>query len=388
MTNPASYNLSLSFPALPLWQGPAPRPGLRRTLPFALTWDHRGFIRQDSPADVVAAVTQGYGDDDYSFITPPPGSSVWADSLGDDMFQRTMAAIARPPRRVLEIGAGSLHVARKLMAAFPIEQYTAVDPALNVSEAGGIEVVRDYFPCAALAGRKFDLIITYNCLEHVPDPEAFLLDMRDSLTEDGRIIAGAPDVEISLRNGDLNVLLHEHLSYFTRSSVRELARRCGLSTVNLDRSADCLWMTWERARRPVNSAPAMMDRLLVTAAQRFYQSLTRSKRQLAAVLKCHDRVAFHGATNGLNNFLYLSGLAGDPRITVFDGDETKAGKYLPTCPNPILPSGDLQYANSPALFVAAMTFYGPIRRYACDRRGLPAERVFPLFGGGRHVAVP
>ena len=44
---------------------------------------------------------------------------------------------------------------------------------------------------------------------------------------------------------------------------------------------------------------------------------------------------FHGATNGLNNFLHLARLADTPNIVVFDGDESKAGRFLPACPNPI-----------------------------------------------------
>ncbi len=346
------------------------------TAPFALGWDERGFYRQTTDADVVQRVITAYADPQYQHITAPPGASAWADRLGEIQAKFCADAMDRGTC-VLEIGAGSLFLARHLADKVLPSEYVIVDP--SVSDGGDVaEVIREYFPTTALMDRRFDAILAFNSLEHVADPEIFLAGIAQHLTPGGRAFLCFPDVTTAFVTNDLNAFLHEHISYFTPATVTHLASRVGLQVVSVTSSEDSLWLIVSRAgggrtadvAEPANMAgfAAQLDASISAKAGLVRQDLAAGKT-----------VAFHGATNGLNNFLHLTGFSGAAGVVVFDGDTTKTGRYLPTCPTPIRSVDDPSYGSMPRIFVSAMTFFEPIRRFAIDHHGRAPDSVQPLF---------
>lgn len=378
----AGHDLTLSIGGLPLWQGVRREPGVHRHFPFRLGFTGPGPIRQTTEAEVVAEVLKSYAEDDYAFLTKPPGASAWADSLGDSKVAAVMENwTGQPPRTILEMGAGSTYVGEKLLGRFGTEpSYTIVDPA--VREGGGrIEVVRDYFPTPALQGRRFDLIIGFNCLEHVPDPVSVLAAARQHLAPDGLVLMTYPDTEQNLAEGDINALMHEHLTYFTERSSCWAAQAAGLAVRGLERRAGAFVAVLGHPPEPLEHPGNLWEEdLLRRAAQALDSLLRRTGGEIAARLQRGETVAFHGATNGLNSFLSLTGLGSHPAIRVFDGDDSKVGQFLPVCPTPILSSSDQSYPAHDAIYVSAVTFLPAIRRFAQQVHGLPAERLLPLVG--------
>lgn len=364
---------------LPFWNGLTAAPSQRiRTAPFTLGCASGGWIAQTTPQETIDSVLAAYGDGHYAFITTPPGGSAWADSLGERNIAEVLAACGDwRPSSILEIGGGSLYVASRLKALLGPDTYTLVDPAAGGDTASPIEVIADYFPCAGLNGRRYDLIVSFNCLEHVPDPQAFLNGVAGHLTKDGMAVVIAPDIERQFIAGDLNAILHEHISYLTLSSLSRMAIMAGLHGQSRSR-ADQFVAVLRRGQREEIMPTADDHALLDLALRRFSETIVIVGEGVRAALDQHGRVAFHGATNGLNNFLWLAGLAGNAFITVYDGDETKRGRYLPTCPNPVrLAGSDPEYVREPVIWVSAMTFFQPILRSALIR-GLPEERLRPL----------
>ncbi|BAE48885.1 class I SAM-dependent methyltransferase [Paramagnetospirillum magneticum] len=374
--------LTLSIADLPLWQGVRKEPGVQRRFPFRLGFAGPGPIRQTTEAEVVAEVLRSYAGDDYAFLTKPPGASAWADSLGDAKVAAVMENwTGQPPRAILEVGAGSTYVGEKLLARFGEgPSYTIVDPAVR-DQGGPIQVVSDYFPAPALEGRRFDLIIGFNCLEHVPDPVAVLAAARRHLAPGGLVLMTYPDTEQNLNEGDINALMHEHLSYFTERSSRWAAQAAGLAVRGLERRAGAFVAVLEHPPEPLAPPQDLWEEdLLRRAAEMLNSLLLRTGGEIAARLEAGETVAFHGATNGLNSFLALTGLGSHPAIRVFDGDDSKVGQFLPACPTPILGSGDPSYPGHDAIYVSAVTFLPAIRRFAQQVHGLPAERLLPLVG--------
>ena len=81
---------------------------------------------------------------------------------------------------------------------------------------------------------KFDAIFSFNCLEHIPDPGTILRDIRAvASSKDARIGLIFPETRRQLAVGDFNVLLHEHLNYFTTASIRRLFTNAGFSIIDI-----------------------------------------------------------------------------------------------------------------------------------------------------------
>lgn len=371
----------ISFDAMPFWEGVQKSAGVRKTLPFAVSAPIDGSIKQVTSTQITTGVVDSYLSDEYNFITPPPGSSEWANSLGKRSISTVESVVGKNyPKSILEIGGGSTWVASRLQELYNPETYTLVDPTVRTSSKG-IKVIRDYFPNSQLGSQCFDLILGFSVLEHVPDPIHFLCNIAKHLTDKGKVILLYPNCEEQLLSGDLNVLLHEHLSYFTETSSRKLAAATGFDIISLNSKNDLFTLVLEK-RREDTGEDFILDEsgLLLESASMFQNLLTNTTNKIQACLDDGQRVGFHGATQGLNSFLYITALGSHPNIHLYDGDDSKKGLYLPACSTPIMSPQDKSYSSNSLLVISAMSFYEQIKQFAIGKAGFDPSQLLPLVG--------
>jgi 2-polyprenyl-3-methyl-5-hydroxy-6-metoxy-1,4-benzoquinol methylase len=99
-----------------------------------------------------------------------------------------------------------------------------------------LEVVK-----SALAGRRFDVIIFADVLEHLAWPIGVMRGYLDLLKEGGTVIVSLPNVGLwsvrlnllagRFRYQETGVLDHTHLRFFTRRTAREMIEQAGLKIV-------------------------------------------------------------------------------------------------------------------------------------------------------------
>lgn len=373
-------DLIVSFGDIPLWGGVQKNPGVHKSYPLEISVQH-GPIMQCTSPDVIKKVVEAYQSEEYQFITAPPGASNWANALGESKFE-TLTEVLRDckkPKKILEIGAGSTWVASKVRDRYQPDFYTIVDPTVQ-SDVSDIEIIREYFPCDKIAGRRFDLVIGFSVLEHVPDPIIFLNHIKEHLEDDGKVILVYPDCEDQIRRGDINVLIHEHLSYFTNTSSHWLAETCGFKVDSLRTENDCF--TMELSLINEQKAVIALDEsaLLHEGVERFRSLFGVLKENIVRYLESGKTVGFHGATNGLNTFLHISKLGDHPNIYIYDGDTLKQGFYLPACISCIKSPEDASYSSHALMVISALSFYDQIFKYCMKKTELKASQLMRLEG--------
>jgi SAM-dependent methyltransferase len=373
---------TVSFDSMPFWEGVQEAPGIRHTLQFLLTATIDSPIRQIISEQIITDVVNAYQLDEYKFITNPPGVSAWANFLGERSVMAVENVIGDDyPKNILEIGGGSTWVARRLCERYTPETYSLVDPSVR-DQAEGVEVIRDYFPNPKLADRHFDLVLGFSVLEHVPDPLDFLCNIRKQLTDSGKVILTYPDCEDSLRRGDINTFLHEHLNYFTEMSSRWIASAAGFNVMSLRSKNDLFTLALEvRSEKLVSRSKLDESELLLESAKALLNLLTNTTIKIRKCLEDGQLVAFHGATQGLNSFFFISGLGSHPNIRLYDGDPSKEFHYLPACLTPIMSPMDKSYAENSLLVISAMSFYEQIKKFAVEKAGFNHSQLLPLAGG-------
>ncbi len=83
-------------------------------------------------------------------------------------------------------------------------------------------------------GTRFDVIVMFHVLEHLPDPVAYLAQLKNFLAEGGRIFIEVPDIDdglISLYNIEKFKRFYfqrAHLYYFSKNTLREVCSKAGL----------------------------------------------------------------------------------------------------------------------------------------------------------------
>lgn len=106
---------------------------------------------------------------------------------------------SRRPATVLDIGCGTgVRVTRPLAEAFPSIAFLGVDAdETSIAWAGNNNRDLDNLSFAPLdtlpAGRRFDLVIASEVIEHIADPVRFLLDLRGRLAGTGAIALTLPN---------------------------------------------------------------------------------------------------------------------------------------------------------------------------------------------------
>ena len=373
---------SLSWSGLPFWQGPQETPGIPKHYPFNLTVHPDGYVAQTDAGGKMAEVVANYADPNYGFITAPPGTSNWGTELGEGK-RRTLERFVGglDGLSILEIGGGNLFLASMLRREHAIARYVAIDPTLKMwPENANAEVFRAYFPCLELAGEHFDLVIAHNCLEHIPDTLGFLTAIRDVLAPSGRAFLTFPDVARQFADGDLNAILHEHFVYLDEPSARILFARSGLAVAQWESGADlasCLLARAVPGTGPSPEAGGAAAALLAKGVEGFCIHLPRAVSALAKDLDAGRKVAFYGATNGLNNLLDMTGIGRD--VPIMDGDRAKHGRFVPAGQFPIRWVGEADPAKFEKIFVTAGSFQSAIIRALTETYAVPRDRITGLF---------
>jgi 2-polyprenyl-3-methyl-5-hydroxy-6-metoxy-1,4-benzoquinol methylase len=148
---------------------------------------------------------------------------------------QTLACHLRPDMRLLEVGASS--------GSF----LDAVEP--HVSEAWGLELNAEDVDYMRQRGRTrivdrpladagfddgfFDVVMMFEVLEHIPEPDAMLREIRRILAPGGLVVAEVPNHDDALLKWYRNEAYRQfyyrvpHLYYFNATTLTRLAEQCG-----------------------------------------------------------------------------------------------------------------------------------------------------------------
>lgn len=163
------------------------------------------------------------------------------DTDGDSWPARLLRNVPRACS-VLELGPGAGVMTKVLLGRGC--QVTAVenDPeALKVLQSMGVHVMEANLDrpdwVQQLEGRRFDVVLACDVLEHLQHPERVLQTLKDLVQPNGRLVVSLPNVAYagviaSLCSGlfdyaDKGLLDRTHLRFFTRRSIEKSLMDCG-----------------------------------------------------------------------------------------------------------------------------------------------------------------
>ncbi|MFN8542842.1 MAG: methyltransferase domain-containing protein [Candidatus Binatia bacterium] len=168
---------------------------------------------------------------------------------GDDVHARQVRWVGEG-MRILECGCNTGYVSRLLTARGCHVVGIELDPiAAEAAREHCAEVLiadlDDFDFAGALGGRRFDVVLFGDVLEHLKNPWTVLERVRTVLEPAGRVIACIPNIAernviLDLMTGRfeyrrLGILDETHLRFFTAESVRRLFESTGYVIQRLDR---------------------------------------------------------------------------------------------------------------------------------------------------------
>jgi hypothetical protein len=117
-----------------------------------------------------------------------------------------------------------------------------VEPAANIAAIArdsGIETLNEFFNSATAARVRKEYgptkaVIGNNVLAHIDDTRDFLSGCKDALADKGVAIFEVPYLRELLERLEYDTVYHEHLCYFSITSIVRLCDEVGLSVIRID----------------------------------------------------------------------------------------------------------------------------------------------------------
>lgn len=236
-----------------------------------------------------------------------------------------------------------------------------VEPTLSTARAArekGIETRTEFF------GRAFaetliaenlqaDLLLGNNVLAHVPDIVDFAAGLKTALKPNGVVTMEFPHVLQLVENNQFDTIYHEHFSYLSLLTVKQIFASAGLEIFDVEELATHGGSLRIFAKHEGNETHPVTENVadLLEKEKRFgladikyyldfQPKVERVKNDLLAFLieqkRAGKRVAAYGAAAKGNTLLNYCGVKKDLIEFVVDASPHKQGKFLPASHIPIV----------------------------------------------------
>jgi len=291
-------------------------------------------------------------------------SDSYCDYL-DHLAAELIGRLGGSGKRVLEVGCNDGYLLTKLKQ-LGAAQIVGFEPSVHLSSilsSRGIPVIADVFDNRAASRLPFpkaDLIVVRHVLEHIENPNDFMVAIHDCLSPDGLVFIEVPDIESIINNHLYAHFYHEHQVYYSASTLAALAKKHLLYCVETQRvpihgGSVCMIFS-KRSVTTCRSAPSdipQCKRQCIDYATRLFEHYELLKADVVAMLNSGLRVAGYGAAHRSVSACALAGFGTKEVRFLVDKNPLLQGLLIPGSRIPILETSALCEMADVALIFAS-----------------------------------
>lgn len=303
----------------------------------------------------------------YRDVIRSGGFSTTMVELRRNQYRHLIETYGLQGKKFIEVGCGQGEFL-SVLAEFPADVY-------------GMEHRKDLAVLARKAGLKvfegftededtqipegpFDVFLSFNFLEHQPDPNGMLQAIYNNLTEDGMGLVTVPSLEYILQYDGFYELIRDHIAYFTFDTLRFLLERNGFAVLEQEMvNRDTISMIVKKKKRL--DAAGLRDSFTIINEEvnGYIDHLVTEGKSIAIWGASHQGFTLAATTR-----------LGEKVSYIIDSAPFKQGRFAPTSHLPIVaPDYFLEHPVDAILIVAP--------GYTAEIAGIIRERF------GRHVQI-
>ena len=336
--------------------------------PLALCLDEAsGLIH----TQLLSEPSNRYNGVDYSYTS---SNSVTAKNHWNEYADFISESPLVGAKKVFEVGSNDGYLCAQLnhrgFQSIGIDAYSTMVDYANES---GVETINALLtPSLADEIRSefgpADIVIANNVLNHANDPLAFLIAMARLATDKGLLYIEVPYWKFQFENYNFDMVYHEHVSYFTLTSLSNILGKIDLTIIDfslIDYHGQSIRLVAGstthfseakhlREQLDVESKAGLFqvagysqyNRMIKTNRRIFLEKLHRELSNDDAI----ELIGIGAAAKG-NTFLNFYGLNSTTVSAITDASPRKIGKYTPLSRIEIFPDELIKDLKNPLLFM-------------------------------------
>lgn len=267
--------------------------------------------------------------DYYRDVIRAGGFSTTMVELRRSQYQHLIETYHLEGKKFLEVGCGRGEFL-KVLTEFPVETYGIEHKAdlVDIARKDGLHVVNLFTETAdiELPDAPYDVFLSFNFMEHQPDPNKMLRAIYNNLSENGMGLITVPALEYILEQDGYYELIRDHLAYFTFDTLRELLERNGFQVLEKEMiNRDTISMIVKK--KPRLDASRLQDSFgwITKEVHDFIDQLTSEKKTVSIWGASHQGFTLAATTRLGNEVSYI-----------IDSAPFKQGRFAPTSHIPIV----------------------------------------------------
>lgn len=323
------------------------------------------------------------------------------DHLASIAAEAAASAGLKPGDLVLDIGSNDA----TLLTSYPVTglRRLGIDPTIAQYAdyyPADIEKLADFFTAETFgtlagAGAKARVITSIAMFYDLPDPGAFVADIKAALATDGIWLCEQSYMPTMLRTNSLDTLCHEHLEYYTVKQIVDLLSRHGMALLSVsfnDINGGSFRFAAGHQDGPHQPDAALIAELLAREQAMgldgdavfiaFREAAERMRAQLLDLLRTAKAqgklVHGYGASTKGNTTLQYCGIGPDLLPAIADRNPVKWGRRTPGTAIPIISEDESRAAGPDYWLVLPWHFRAEFLARETDFLARGGKFVFPM----------
>lgn len=269
-------------------------------------------------------------------------------------------------RRFIEVGCGQGEFL-KVLKEFPVEVHGIEHDArlVELARAQGLDVVQGFTETedTVFPGGLYDVFLSFNFLEHQPEPNTMLQAIYRNLEDDAMGLITVPSFEYIMDHSSYYELIRDHIAYYTFDTLLPLLERNGFAV------EECEVINRDTLSVIVKKRPQMEAENLLDC----YVNLRKEMEVYMKYLDAWDKkVAIWGASHQGFTLAATTKL-GKKAQYIIDSAPFKQGKFAPSSHLPIVAPDYFKEYPVDAIVITAPGYTDEIRASIRERFGEQVE---------------
>ncbi len=170
--------------------------------------------------------------DYYKDVIRSGGFSSTMYNLRKNQYTHLINTYNLQNKKFIEIGCGGGEFL-SILTEFPVKVFGIEHNSslVDVAVSRGLNVTQNFLekPTNILEDGPFDVFLSFNFLEHQPNPNGMLQAIYNNLTDDGMGLITVPSFEYIMEHNSFYELIRDHLAYYTFDTLRFLLEKNGFT---------------------------------------------------------------------------------------------------------------------------------------------------------------